>query len=90
MHALKKIGFYKVFDSDFSADLTIMEEGTEFLKRLKEGGTLPMFTSLPGPAWVKYCETYGPDLLPHLSTAKSPQQMFWKHHQDVFSRIKRD
>ncbi len=75
VHALKKIGFYKVFDSDFSADLTIMEEGSEFLKRLKEGGALPMFTSCC-PAWVKYCETYGPDLLPHLSTAKSPQQMF--------------
>lgn len=75
VHALRKIGFHKVFDSDFSADLTIMEEGTEFLHRLQNGGTLPMFTSCC-PAWVKYCETYGPDMLPHLSTAKSPQQMF--------------
>lgn len=75
VHALRKIGFHKVFDSDFSADLTIMEEGTEFLRRLQGNGVLPMFTSCC-PAWVKYCETYGPDLLPHLSTAKSPQQMF--------------
>lgn len=75
VHALKKIGFDRVFDSDFSADLTIMEEGTEFLHRLQNGGVLPMFTSCC-PAWVKYAETYGPELLPHLSTAKSPQQMF--------------
>lgn len=75
IHALKKIGFSRVFDSDFSADLTIMEEGTEFLKRLREGGSLPMFTSCC-PAWVKYCETYGTDLLDHVSSAKSPQQMF--------------
>lgn len=75
VHALKKIGFHKVFDSDFSADLTIMEEGSEFLKRLKEKKTLPMFTSCC-PAWVKYCETYAPELTENLSTAKSPQQMF--------------
>ena len=73
--ALKRLGFYKVFDSDFSADLTIMEEGTELLHRLKNGGTLPMITSCC-PAWVKYCETYAPNLTDHLSTAKSPQQMF--------------
>lgn len=73
--ALRKIGFYKVFDSDFSADLTIMEEGFELLDRMKNGDTLPMITSCC-PAWVKYCETYGADLIDHLSTAKSPQQMF--------------
>ena len=73
--ALKKLGFYKVFDSDFSADLTIMEEGFELLDRLKNGGTIPLITSCC-PAWVKYCETYGPEELGHLSTAKSPQQMF--------------
>ena len=73
--ALKRLGFYKVFDSDFSADLTIMEEGTELLNRLQNGGTLPMITSCC-PAWVKYCETYAPEYTKHLSTAKSPQQMF--------------
>ena len=75
VHALRKIGFHKVFDSDFSADLTIMEEGTEFLHRLQNHGTLPLITSCC-PAWVKYCETYGYDQLDHLSSAKSPQQMF--------------
>ena len=75
VHALRKIGFQKVFDSDFSADLTIMEEGTEFLSRMQNHGALPLITSCC-PAWVKYCETYGYDQLDHLSTAKSPQQMF--------------
>ena len=75
VHALRKIGFHKVFDSDFTADLTIMEEGTEFLHRIQNHGTLPLITSCC-PAWVKYCETYGYDQLDHLSTAKSPQQMF--------------
>jgi len=84
IHALKKIGFDKVFDSDFSADLTIMEEGSEFLKRLKEGGTLPLITSCC-PAWVKYCETYAPDFTNHLSTAKSPQQMFGSVIKHIFA-----
>lgn len=75
VHALRKIGFQKVFDSYFSADLTIMEEGTEFLSRMQNHGVLPLITSCC-PAWVKYCETYGYDQLDHLSTAKSPQQMF--------------
>lgn len=75
VHALHKIGCKWVFDSDFSADLTIMEEGTEFLNRLNNGGTLPLITSCC-PAWVKYCETYAYDELEHLSSAKSPQQMF--------------
>lgn len=75
VHALHKIGFKWVFDSDFSADLTIMEEGTEFLNRLNNGGTLPLITSCC-PAWVKYCETYAYDELEHLSSAKSPQQIF--------------
>lgn len=75
VHALHKIGFKWVFDSDFSADLTIMEEGTEFLNRLNNGGTLPLITSCC-PAWVKYCETYAYDELEYLSSAKSPQQMF--------------
>ena len=73
--ALKMLGFDKVFDSDFSADLTIMEEGSELLHRIKNGGTLPMLTSCC-PGWVKYLETFAPELREHLSTAKSPQQMF--------------
>ena len=73
--AMKKLGFHRVFDSDFSADLTIMEEGYELLDRIQNGGVLPMITSCC-PAWVKFCETYSPKYTKHLSTAKSPQQMF--------------
>ena len=73
--AMKKLGFHRVFDSDFSADLTIMEEGYELLDRIQKGGVLPMITSCC-PAWVKFCETYSPKYTKHLSTAKSPQQMF--------------
>lgn len=73
--ALKKCGFDKVFDVNFSADLTIMEEGTEFLERLSNGGTLPMITSC-SPGWIKFCEHYYPELLDNLSSCKSPQQMF--------------
>lgn len=73
--ALRKVGFDKVFDVNFAADLTIMEEGTEFLTRLKEGKNLPIFTSCC-PAWVRYAEQKYPELLDNLSTARSPQQMF--------------
>lgn len=73
--ALKRIGFDKVFDTNFSADLTIMEEVTEFLHRVTTGGTLPMITSC-SPGWIRFCEMKYPDLLDHLSTCKSPQQMF--------------
>ena len=73
--ALRRLGFDKVFDVDNAADFTIMEEGTEFLERLQEGGTLPMITSC-SPGWIRYCEQHHPDMLPHLSTCKSPQQMF--------------
>ncbi|VBB06329.1 respiratory-chain nadh dehydrogenase 75 kd subunit signature 1 [Lucifera butyrica] len=73
--ALRRLGFDKVFDTDFSADLTIMEEGSEFIERLTKGGTLPMITSC-SPGWVNFIELMYPDLLDHLSTAKSPQQMF--------------
>lgn len=73
--ALRRIGFDKVFDTDFSADLTIMEEAHEFVERVQNGGVLPMMTSC-SPGWVKYCEHYFPDLLDHLSSCKSPQQMF--------------
>lgn len=73
--ALRRSGFDHVFDVDFAADLTIMEEGYEFIDRFKNGGVLPMITSC-SPAWIKYCEHNYPELLPHLSTCKSPQQMF--------------
>ncbi len=73
--ALKQIGFDYVLHTNFTADLTIMEEGHELLKRVKEGGKLPMFTSC-SPGWINFCETYYPDLLDNLSTCKSPQQMF--------------
>ncbi|MBQ8348807.1 MAG: iron hydrogenase small subunit [Ruminococcus sp.] len=73
--ALRRLGFDKVFDTDFSADLTIMEEANEFIDRVKNGGVLPMITSC-SPGWVKYCEHYFPDMTENLSTCKSPQQMF--------------
>ena len=72
---LRQIGFDHVLHTNFTADLTIMEEGHELLKRLKEGGKLPMFTSC-SPGWTNFCETFFPDLLDNLSTCKSPQQMF--------------
>lgn len=73
--ALRALGFDKVFDTDFTADLTIIEEGNELLKRLKEGGVLPMLTSC-SPGWINFIEQYYPELLPNVSTCKSPQQMF--------------
>lgn len=74
--ALKMLGFNKVFDIDMTADLTIMEEGTEFISRLKDpNAALPMLTSC-SPGWVRYIEMYYPELLPHVSSCKSPQQMF--------------
>ena len=73
--ALRRLGFDKVFDTDFAADLTIMEEANEFLDRFTNGGTLPLITSC-SPGWVKFCEHYYPDLLDHISSCKSPQQMF--------------
>lgn len=73
--ALRRLGFSKVFDTDFSADLTIMEEANELLERVQNGGVLPMITSC-SPGWVKYCEHYFPEQIPNLSSCKSPQQMF--------------
>ena len=72
--ALKMLGFEKVMDVDFAADVTIMEEGTELLNRIKNNGVLPMITSC-SPGWINYIEQYYPELLPHLSTTKSPQQI---------------
>lgn len=73
--ALRRIGFDKIFDTDFGADLTIVEEANEFVERVQNGGVLPMITSC-SPGWVKYCEHYFPDMTENLSSCKSPQQMF--------------
>ena len=73
--ALRRLGFDKVFDTDFAADLTIMEEANELIDRIQNGGKLPMITSC-SPGWIKYCEHYYPDMLDNLSSCKSPQQMF--------------
>ena len=73
--ALRRLGFDKVFDVDTAADVTILEEGTEFLQRLSEGGELPLITSC-SPGWIRFCEQHYPDFVPNLSSCKSPQQMF--------------
>ena len=73
--AIKRLGFDGVFDMNLTADLTIMEEATEFLGRVKNGGVLPMITSC-SPGWIKFCEHYYPEMTENLSTCKSPQQMF--------------
>jgi NADP-reducing hydrogenase subunit HndD len=73
--ALRRLGFDGVFDVDVTADLTILEEGTEFLHRLQHGGKLPLITSC-SPGWIKYCEHNFPDFLENISSCKSPQQMF--------------
>ena len=72
--ALRRLGFDRVFDTNFGADLTIMEEGTELIERLSNGGVLPMITSC-SPGWVTYCETFFPEFIPNLSSCKSPHQM---------------
>ncbi|HPF17994.1 MAG TPA: NADH-dependent [FeFe] hydrogenase, group A6 [Bacillota bacterium] len=73
--ALHRLGFDGVFDVDVTADLTILEEGTEFIHRLQNGGTLPLITSC-SPGWIRFCEQYYPEFIPNLSSCKSPQQMF--------------
>jgi iron-only hydrogenase group A len=72
--AVRRLGFDRVFDTNFAADLTIMEEGSELIKRVKEGGTLPMITSC-SPGWIKFAEHFYPEFIPNLSTCKSPHQM---------------
>ena len=84
--ALRMMGFDKVYDTSFGADLTVVEEGKEFLKRYKEGRNLPQFTSCC-PAWVKFAEQYYPDMLDNLSTCKSPQQMFGSICKDQLTKI---
>lgn len=83
--AIRRLGAYKVFDVDFAADLTIMEEGTELLSRINSGGVLPMITSC-SPGWIKYCETFYPDFIPNLSTCKSPNQMQGAVTKTYFAR----
>ena len=73
--ALRRLGFNGVFDVDTAADVTIMEEGTELLHRLENGGALPLITSC-SPGWIRFCEYFYPEFIPNLSSCKSPQQMF--------------
>lgn len=87
VHALKLVGFDKVYDTNFGADLTIMEEGYEFLNRLQNQGTLPMITSC-SPGWVNYVEHEYPDLLDHLSTCKSPHMMLGAMVKSVYAKAK--
>ena len=82
--ALKKLGFDGVYDMNFTADLTIMEEAYEFIDRVKNGGKLPLMTSC-SPGWVKYCEHYFPEMIDNLSTCKSPQQMFGAVYKTYFA-----
>jgi NADH-quinone oxidoreductase subunit G len=84
--ALKRLGFDKVFDTNFTADLTIIEEGNELLQRVKEGGKLPMITSC-SPGWIKFCEHFYPDLLDNLSTCKSPQQMLGALAKSYYAKV---
>ncbi len=83
--ALRRIGFDKVFDTDFAADVTIMEEGTELLTRIKEGGKLPLITSC-SPGWIKYCEHFFPDFLENLSSCKSPHEMMGALLKSYFAK----
>jgi NADH-quinone oxidoreductase subunit G/NADP-reducing hydrogenase subunit HndD len=83
--ALRSAGFKRVFDTSFSADLTIMEEASELVHRIKTGGKLPMFTSC-SPGWIKFMETFYPDMLGHLSTCKSPQQMLGAITKSYFAQ----
>ena len=85
--SLKRLGFDYVFDTDFAADVCIMEEGTELLNRIRAGAHLPMITSC-SPGWVKYAETFYPELLPHMSSCKSPQNMMGALLKSHFAEIK--
>ena len=83
--ALRRLGFDKVFDTDFGADLTIMEEANEFVERVKNGGKLPMITSC-SPGWIKYCEHYFAEMTENLSSCKSPAQMFGAITKSYFAK----
>ncbi len=90
--ALREMGFDQVFDTQFTADLTIMEEGSELLERIQSDQSLPLITSC-SPGWIKYCEHFYPEFLPHLSSCKSPQQMmgamiksYWAQQAEIDSK----
>jgi iron-only hydrogenase group A len=83
--ALRRIGFKQVFDTSFTADLTIMEEASELAHRIQTGGVLPMFTSC-SPGWIKFVETFYPEFIPNLSTCKSPQQMMGAIIKSYFAK----
>jgi formate dehydrogenase major subunit len=83
---MKRLGFDRVFDFTFAADLTIMEETTEFLKRVEKGGVMPQFTSCC-PAWINFVERRYPGMIPHLSTCKSPQQMMGATVKNHFAKM---
>lgn len=83
--ALRRVGFKRVFDTSFTADLTIMEEGSELIQRITQGGPLPMFTSC-SPGWIKFVEQFYPELLPNVSTCKSPQQMMGAVIKSFFAK----
>lgn len=85
--ALRRMGFYRVYDTNYAADLTIMEEGTEFINRFKTGGTLPLITSC-SPGWIRYMEFEYPDLIPNISTCKSPHMMFGAILKSYFAKVK--
>ena len=85
--ALRRIGFDKVYDTNYAADLTIMEEGTEFIHRLQHKGTLPLITSC-SPGWIRYMEFEYPDLIPNVSTCKSPHMMFGAILKSYFAQAK--
>ena len=84
--ALRRLGFDQVFDTNFAADVTIMEEGTELLERVQSGGTLPMITSC-SPGWINFMEKHYPDQLAHLSTTKSPQQIFGALSKTYYPKV---
>lgn len=83
--AIKRLGFDGVYDMNLTADLTIMEEATEFLERMKTGENLPLITSC-SPGWIKFCEHYFPEFTDNLSTCKSPQQMFGAMYKTYYAR----
>jgi NADP-reducing hydrogenase subunit HndD len=85
--ALRRLGFDGVFDVNVTADLTILEEGNEFIGRLTNGGVLPLITSC-SPGWIRFCEQYYPEFIPNLSSCKSPQQMFGAMMKSYYAKLK--
>ena len=83
--ALHRLGFYRVFDTNFAADLTIMEEAHELLQRIKNNGVLPQITSC-SPGWINYLEYYYPDIIPHVSSCKSPHMMMGAIIKSYFAK----